>query len=58
MNSLCALRKFLANCALFAASALAGRITFAHAEPVSAGPVDPTLIEDWVAAKFIVRAPM
>ena len=47
-------REFLITCSALATSALIGRPIIACAEPPSAGPVDPKLIEDLVAANHIL----
>jgi len=47
-------RIFLAACTILTTAALVGRTSRARSEPVSAGPADPALIENLVAANRIL----
>ncbi|MEO6024946.1 MAG: class II aldolase/adducin family protein [Burkholderiales bacterium] len=47
-------REFLTACSLLTAGAWLVRSQYASSEPSSAGPVDPALIEDLVAANHIL----
>ena len=47
-------REFLRACSLLAAGAWLARSPYVYSEPATAGPVDPALIEDLVAANHIL----
>ena len=49
-------REFLTRCTILATGAFLGAAGRAHSEPASAGPADPALIEDLVAANRILAS--
>lgn len=53
-NSRRSRREFLAACSFLASGILLSRVLSVHAEPTSAGSIDPKLIEDLVAANHIL----